>query len=246
MATVAVLAQQPDPTTVQRLAETRPLSTTEIDQVLDRVRQVSGGRPFHLTGDAIAADILVERDGHVRYVRGAGGGTFTEYTGRIARYCDGAVAAGEFVYEYRQTTSGWTVSARASSPADLLRPIFDMLVGIKPMVDAGHTRDGGRAFSNVWNAGLAATGRSPRGGGGAGAPTFVLADPTISGIETLVIDVTTLLPLRWEFTYRITSTPGGPDRVTVPYRFSYDSTLMLAPPAANLTLPTCAEPGLGR
>ena len=103
---------------------------------------MSGGRAFHLTGDAVAADILVERDGHVRYIRSGGGRAFTEYTGRIARYCDGSVAAGEFVYEFRQSDDGWAVSARASSPADLLRPIFDMLVGIKPMVDVGHTPDG--------------------------------------------------------------------------------------------------------
>jgi hypothetical protein len=120
-----------------------------------------------------------------------------------------------------------------------------MLVGIKPMVDAGHTADGGRAFSNVWNAGLEPSGRSPAGGGGAGGATFVLADPTISGIETLVIDVATLLPLRWEFTYRTTITSGA-DRITVPYRFSYDGALMLTPPSANFTLPTCAEPSIGR
>ena len=38
-----------------------------------------------------------------------------------------------------------------------------MLVGIKPLVDAGVTRDGGRALSAAWN--LNARGRSPGGGG---------------------------------------------------------------------------------
>ena len=56
----------------------------------------------------------------------------------------------------------------------------------------------------------------------------------------------TLLPTRWEFSYRLPSASGTGlgDRVTVPYRFSFDDTLTLAPPAGAVTLPTCVDPAL--
>ena len=205
----------------KRLADSRPLGTAEIDQLLDAARQAGGGTAFHLAAErgAFRSDILVERDGHVHYIRSQSlsGATFSEFTGRIARYCDGTVASGELVIEYRQTANGWAVAARPSSPADLLRPIFDMLVGLKPLADAGVTSDGGRALSAAWN--LNARGRSPGGGGAAaGAVTFVLADPTVSGVETLVIDPQSLLPLRWEFTFAPSGTANRTGHGVVPLR----------------------------
>lgn len=246
MLTVAGLpasAQQLDQRGWQtRLADSRPLAPAEIDRLLDAARQAAGGTAFHLTAErgGFASDILVEPDGHVHYIRSqsAGGATFTEFTGRIARYCDGTVASGELVIEYRRAGAAWSAEARPSSPADFLRPIFDMLVGIKPLVDAGVTKDGGRALTAAWN--LNATGRAAGGGGGgANSATFVLADPTVSGVETLVIEPVSLLPIRWEFTFRPSPLPTGP--VTVSYRFAFDPTLVLAPPDTGAPTPTCAD-----
>jgi hypothetical protein len=224
-----------------RLGESRPLGPTEIDQLLDAARLAAGGRAFHLTAErgGFASDIVVERDGHVHYIRSQSpsGEAFTEFTGRIARYCDGTVASGEMVIEYRHTEAGWEAEARPSSPADLLRPIFDMLVGLKPLVDAGVTSDGGRALAAAWN--LNARGPSPGGGGARGASMFVLADPTVSGVETLVIDPLSLLPARWEFAF----SPAMPSKeaVTASYRFAFDPTLVLAPPATSAPVPGCAD-----
>jgi hypothetical protein len=224
-----------------RLGESRPLGASEIDQLLDAARLAAGGRAFHLTADrgGFASDIVVERDGHVHYIRSqlANGEAFTEFTGRIARYCDGTVASGEMVIEYRRTDAGWVVEARPSSPADLLRPVFDMLVGLKPLVDAGVTRDGGRALTAAWN--LNARGRSPGGTGARAASTFVLADPTISGVERLVIDPLSLLPARWEFTFSSVMPPV--EAVTASYRFAFDPALVLAPPVTGEPVPACAD-----
>jgi hypothetical protein len=225
-----------------RLGASRPLASSEIDQLLDAARLAAGGRAFHLTADTggFSSDIVVERDGHVRYIRShsASGEAFTEFTGRIARYCDGTVASGEMVIEYRRTEAGWAIEARPSSPADLLRPIFDMLVGLKMLVDAGVTSDGGRALRAAWN--LNATGRSPGGSGARATSTFVLADPTVSGVETLVIDPLSLLPARWEFTFSPATPAAKP--VTASYRFAFDPTLVLAPPVTDAPAPACADP----
>jgi hypothetical protein len=224
-----------------RLGESRPLGSSEIDQLLEAARLAAGGRPFHFTAErgGFASDIVVERDGHVHYIRSqfSGGEALTEFTGRIARYCDGTVASGEMVIEYRRTEAGWVVEARPSSPADLLRPVFDMLVGLKPLVDAGVTSDGGRALNAAWN--LNARGRSPGGGGARAASTFVLADPTVSGVETLVIDPLSLLPARWEFTF--SSAISSAEPVTASYRFTFDPTLVLAPPVTSAPMPACAD-----
>src|SRR4051812_45300438 len=79
-----------------RLSDRRPLETAEIDQALSAVRGVIGGKPFRFAAEQgdFAADVLFERDGHVRFIRTRVDNRvhFTEYTGRIARYCGGAIA----------------------------------------------------------------------------------------------------------------------------------------------------------
>jgi hypothetical protein len=112
----ATYRQQLDPAAGGRARRSRPLGPAEIEQLLDAARLAAGGRAFHLTAErgGFASDIVVERDGHVHYVRSqsASGEVFTEFTGRIARYCDGTVASGEMVIEYRHTEAGWEAEAR--------------------------------------------------------------------------------------------------------------------------------------
>jgi hypothetical protein len=240
---VRASAQPFDPATARaRLADSRWLEPAEMDGLLAAVRQAVGGRAFRLLADrgGFAADILFERDGHVRFVRTQVNNrtTFAEYTGRIARYCDGTIGAGELVVEYRQSDAGWTVNTRQSSLSDLLRPVFDMLVGLKPLVDEGLTNDGARAFSVGWNLDAALTRATRPGGGGAGASSFALADPTVSGVERLVIAPASLLPLRWEFTLAPSSSPSS-GSTTFTYRFQYDADLVLAPPRTGVSPPDC-------
>jgi len=232
----------------QRLADSRPLGPAEIGQVLAGVRRAAGGTAFRFTAErgGFGAEILFETDGHVRFIRSQVNSTmsFTDYTGRAARYCDGTFASGELVIEYRQAGAGWTVKTRESSPADLLRPVFDMLVGLKPLRDDGLTSDGARALSAGWNPKTTMTREKVTGGRGAanaGSSTFALADPSVSGVETLVIDPMSLLPARWTFTFTASSSQRSGTR-TLPYRFEYDSLLTLEPPRTGVAPPACVEP----
>ena len=75
--------------------------------------------------------------------------------------------------------------------------------------------------------------------GARGASTFVLADPTISGVETLVIDPLSLLPARWEFAF--SPAMRSKEAVTASYRFAFDPTLVLAPPVTSAPAPACAD-----
>jgi hypothetical protein len=146
--------------------------------------------------------------------------TFTEYTGRAARKCDGTLLEGELVieYEHRATDNQWSVTGRTRSPMEPLSPPFDMLDGTTA-VQTGDWRQIGDRMTRA----LVAPWKLPAGVQSGG--------PTPSGMtQSLWIDTLSLLPLRWSI-----SIPAMPDRGTPAMpdyglSFIYDASINLRPP----------------
>jgi hypothetical protein len=158
-----------------------------------------------------------------------------EYTGRPARHCNGSAAEGELVVEYSQglETPEWTTRARQRQARDFggpgIAPIFEMLQSAGPVTsgERRHFRDrSARAFSSPW----ARPAPSP-------AP-LLTGDPipNVRGelapneaVQSLWIDIDSLLPLRWEVSENGLLKFG--------FDFSYSS-IDLRPPA-GVPAPEC-------
>ena len=200
----------------QLAALARPLQPAEINAVLGASRAAIANRTFTLSylGREDGLEILMRTDGWPRFVRGEGdleGGSvagtaagavtatrwrdhfidMVEYTGAVARRCDGATVAGELVitYEHRRSTNTWAARAvtkgeRAGVP--IFNPVFDVLTGKAPAVSEETTVIEARTvrrFTAPFSAPL---------------NTYGLVDPTRQASQTLWIDVDSLLPVRWE------------------------------------------------
>ncbi len=213
-------AQRLSPSARELLNSDRPLLPAELPVVLEGVRTAAAGKTFRLAFVAGGSgfDILMGPNGRPRFVRTTSaydmfvvagsassrsdgssaqsqkqqGGhvdliTLTEYTGQRARECDGSVRDGELVivYEHRSTDDQWTASAHARGAIEPLSPVFDMLDGTIA-AQAGALRDmngrTARALAAPWalHAGARPAGPLPAG-----------------MTQSLWIDTTSMLPLRW-------------------------------------------------
>jgi hypothetical protein len=214
------------------LAAAGPLGAADIAIVLAAVRQAVAGRRLRLSyiPNGYGPDVLMGANGRPRYVRAVSGHdspdglvevvTFTEYTGRQARTCDGAGRSEELVLEYerRSGEDRWSVKARVRQPVEPLWPAFDILAGDVP-VEGGDRR----AFDLRTGRALVAPWTLPAGAQSGG--------PVPDGAtQSLWIDVVSLLPLRWSI-----AVPANPDRgvPAVPdygLSFTYDASPDLQPP----------------
>jgi hypothetical protein len=154
------------------------------------------------------------QSGHVDVV------TFTEYTGRPARKCDGTAADGDLVIEYEHLSSedGWKVTARTRTNHESLTPLFDMLAGVTPVESGDRRAIGdrvGRALVAPWTL---PPGTQPGG-------------PLPAGIsQSLWIDTASMLPLRWSISMPAMPERGIPAIPDYGISFTYDSSLDLRPP----------------
>jgi hypothetical protein len=193
-------------------AQARPLTQAEVAQVLGGARDTIAGRTFRLSYQpgGPGPEVLMASNGRPRFVRTVSGYTswsgasrngtttttreyhanvreVTEFTGRPARRCDGAAAAGELVIEFRnENEQGWTAKARTRTPIEFAASVFDMLAGVIAVEDGAVKTIGdrqARTFVAPWQ---------PPAGSQPGGPLL----PNLT--QSLWIDVETLLPLRWE------------------------------------------------
>jgi len=231
----------------------RPLQPAEIAAVLAATREAVSGKTCRLSyvPNGPGPQVLMGTNGRPRFVRAISGYgnsaattgvdgnrdktrtqqsghvdvvTFTEYTGRSARKCDGTVLDDELVieYEHKSTDDRWTVKARTRTVMEFGASVFDMLAGITP-VESGNRRSFddriGRAFVAPWKL----------------PPGVQPGAPLPAGVsQSIWIDTVSLLPLRWSI-----SMPAMPDRgiPAIPdygKSFTYDSSLDLRPPAVAL------------
>lgn len=223
----------------------RPLQPAEIAAVLAATRVALSGKACRLSyvPNGPGPDVLMGANGRPRFVRaisgydyGSGGGgdgsgnrtqfhqsghvdvdTFTEYTGRSARKCDGTPLDDELVieYEHKSTDDRWTVKARTRTLLEFAAPVFDMLAGITP-VESGNRR----SFDDRVGRALVAPWKLPAGA--------LSSAPLPAGArQSIWIDTVSMLPLRWSI-----SMPAMPE---YGLSFTYDSSLDLRPPDAILS-----------
>jgi hypothetical protein len=185
------------------------------------VRAVSG---YDYSSGAVSADgngnrTQSQQSGHVDVV------TFTEYTGRSARKCDGTVLDDELVIEYEHKSSDdrWTVKARTRTLMEFAAPVFDILAGITP-VESGSLR----SFDDRIGRALVAPWKLPPGAQPGGAlPAGVN--------QSIWIDMGTLLPLRWSISMPAIPGQGVPAIPDYGLSFIYDASLDLRPPDVILS-----------
>jgi hypothetical protein len=235
---VAVQAIAQSPRELARLSV--PLQPTQIGVILKGSREAIADRTFTLSfpDRDEGPQILMRGDGRparMRTVYGISGGTVgadgsgtqwhddfvdvVDYTGAPAIRCDGSAIAGELVitYQHRASTNAWTTAAATTAvdwngaPVQIGEPIFGILSGTTPVSSASvpQTRGGhlARAFTAPF-VGLAGRG---------------LGDSPASAMQSLWIDVDSLLPVMWEV-----SVGSGPSYELV---FNYNP-LDLSPPEA--------------
>lgn len=177
------------------------------------VRTVSGygfGGTIRFNGDARTTPFL--QSGHVDVI------TFTDYTGRLARKCDGSSLNDELVIEYEQngTDQQWTVRSRTRSVIEPLAPAFDILTG-SVTVESGDRR----AFENRIGRALVAPWQLPAGLNGG---------PPAGTSQALWIDIASMLPLRWSISVPAMPERGSPGIPDYGLSFTYNSSLDLRPP----------------
>jgi len=161
---------------------------------------------------------------------------FIDYTGGMVRRCGGSIEPGELVIEYvRHGTEPWTATARRREADDAgglgYAPVFAMLRGTGPIESTEHEQVAGRwarVFVSPWI--------DPRTPGvsapvlrGDPAPNAIGEAALNDAIQSLSIDVDSLLPLRWEVTKRGVRTHG--------FDFVYEA-IDLQPPA-GVQAPDC-------
>jgi hypothetical protein len=232
----------------------RPLQPAEIAAVLAATRAAVSGKTCRLSyvPNGPGPEVLMGANGRPRFVRaisgydyGSGGVavdgsgnrtqsqqsghvdvvTFTEYTGRSARKCDGTALDDELVieYEHKSPDDRWTVKARTRTLLELAAPVFDLLAGITP-VESGNRR----SFDGRMGRALVAPWKLPPG-----------AQPSVplpSGIsQSIWIDTISMLPLRWSISMPAIPERGIPAIPDYGLSFTYDSSLDLRPPDAILS-----------
>ena len=240
MASTSGIAQTRDGLALRaRLQDARPLSSEEISRTLHALRDLLAAAPFRITlGLGAGPEYVVDTNGRARLIRNTTDHlvTWTKYTGRSARYCDGSPAPGELVIELRQAGAGWSISARHSTESEVGQPILDAISGAVVLEDDGLSEDGrSRRLRAAW-APVSSHVESQIPGGGSISSRSV--NTAIRGTQTLYVDVASLRPTRWEL--KATAGDSRPTR-PVSYLFEYDKTLVLQEPAAGAVLPECID-----
>jgi hypothetical protein len=252
----AVRAQTPARSAAEILKTDRPLQADEVAIVLAAARAAISGKAVRLSyvPDGPGPEMLIGKDGRPRYVRTASGYdyrsgrvaadgngnrsqdessghvdvvNFTEYTGRVARKCDGTPLKEELVIEYerRSVDDRWNAKARAATSREVGMPVFDILAGATK-VELGGTRSFGdrvgRALVAPWT-----------------LPAGAIGGPVPDGVrQSLWIDTLSFLPLRWSI-----SAPAGGGLPAIPdygMSFTYDASLDLRPPD-GVQAPDCVQ-----
>lgn len=170
------LAQRSSPARVREfLSAERRLTRPEVAEVVEAASEEIAGRSFFVANTlGVRMEFMLDAHGHLHFARNAADRVvLTEYTGRVARYCDdGSLARDELAVEYRREDGEWTATARLVQPMEPGLAFAALLSGDTHLEDAGLTAD-----------------RRARGFSSPAKPPEV---------QTLFVDVRTTLPLRWE------------------------------------------------
>lgn len=157
------------------LSAERRLTRPEVAEVVEAASEEVAGRPFRLTTrPGVGLELMLDAHGHLRFARDpADRSVLTEYTARVARYCDdGSLAPAELAIEYRHEDGEWTATARLVRPMEPGLALAALLSGEIPLEDAGLTAD-----------------RRARGFSSPATPPET---------QTLFVNMRSALPLRWE------------------------------------------------
>ena len=169
-------AQRSSPARVREfLSAERVLTRPEVAEIVEAASEEIAGRPFFVANTlGVRMEFMLDAHGHLHFARNvADRVVLTEYTARVARYCDdGSLAPGELAVEYRHEDGEWAATARLVQPTEAGLALASLLSGDTHLEDAGLTGD-----------------RRARGFSSPAKPPEV---------QTLFVDVRTTLPLRWE------------------------------------------------
>jgi hypothetical protein len=250
---------QTTPASRDILKNEKPLSPAEIVVVLNDARRALADKIFRMsyTTTGQGPVVLMGTDGRPRTIREesgsdfAGGGVFAnsngqtarversghvdlitirDYTRRPAKRCDGTDLSDELVieYEHKSTDDRWTAKARARTSAELLAPVFDMLTGVIPLESGSVARVGehtARALTGPW--------RLP--------PGAIPGSPLQARMrQSLWIDTTSLLPVRWSISVPADATIGMPAIPDYGMFFVYGVSGDVRPPD-GVAAPTCVR-----
>jgi hypothetical protein len=229
----------------------RMLQPAEIAIVLAAAREAISGKTLRLSyvPNGPGPEVLMGTNGRPRFVRAVSGYgvdgvlngngsrtpsqqssyvevvTFTEYTSRFARKCDGTSLNDELVleYEHKSTDAQWTVKARTRMLLEPLSPAFDILSGDAPAEGGSQ-----RTFEDRVGRALVAPWKLPAGAESGG--------PLPAGArQALWIDIVSMLPLRWSISVPVTPDRGSPAVSEVGLSFAYEPSLDLQLPDVTLS-----------
>jgi len=247
---VAIAAQSLNPQAREVIVIKRALTGAEVASVLEASRKAVAGRVMHVAyrPDGPGPDFLMRSDGRPLYMSATSGrdfgsssawgngatrtesghvdvSSFTHYTGSAARGCDGTPRSGELVIDFENTGRGWTANARTRRDAEINGSAFEMLAGRTQAV-SGDSRDvrgrPARAFVAPYT-----------------LPAGSIGGPPSGTMQSLWLDVVTLLPLHWSL-----KLPTTPDSVRelpefgVAFTYPDPSTVNLQPPP-GINPPDC-------
>jgi hypothetical protein len=253
IAAVIVSAQGLNPPAREVVGLRRALTGAEVASVLEASRRAVAGRVMHMAyqPDGPGPDFLMRSDGRPQYMKAASGrdfvsssavsggasrmesghvdvSSFTHFTGSPARGCDGAPRTGELVIDFENTGKGWTANARTRGDSEINGSAFEMLAG-RTRATSGDSRDvrgrAARAFVAPYVLPAGSTGGPPSG-----------------TMQSLWLDVVTLLPVQW--TLKLPPMPDFPGREMpefgVAFTYPDPSSVDLQPPA-GITPPDCVR-----
>ena len=240
------------------VTSSRPLTPPEIVTVLSASRQAIAGKICKLGFGPVAPGpiVLMGADGRPLLMRAESGYDFggvgftssdgktvrtetsghvdvitvTRYTREPAKKCDGTDLGAELVFEYehKSTTGQWTATARTWTDHEFFAPIFNVLSGVTPVESGNLSRVVGstaRAFSAPFTLPAGAQAASP--------------ELQSRMRQSLLIDTTSLLPLRW-----LVGVPANPAAGTpafdYPTVFTCDAVRELQTPE-GIAAPTCVR-----
>jgi hypothetical protein len=244
---VAVAAQGLNPQAREVIVLGRALTGAEVALVLEGSRKAVAGRVMHVAyqPDGPGPDFLMRSDGRPQYMKATSGrdfasssasangstrtesghvdvSSFTHYTGSTARGCDGTPRTGELVIDFENTGRGWTATARTRTDSEINGSAFEMLAGRTEAV-SGDSRNvrGRRARALVAPYVL---------------PAGSIGGPPSGTMQSLWLDVATLLPLQW--TLKLPAVPESPRELPeFGVAFTYPD-----PPTVDLQLPPGINP----
>lgn len=156
-----------------------------------------------------------------------------EHTGRPARHCDGSVEPGEMLADYRLDGSTWRATARPQRPAGYgTGAVFAMLQDSADVTSGERGNILGRsarAFVSPWRPAPDPHAQPPLLAGDPAPNVRGEPPPGEDAVQTLWIDMDSLLPLRWERSKRGSRLEG--------YDFRYETIDVRTP--AGVSRPAC-------